>query len=82
MFQLNQKFNILKGISKSERQRRKESNSISTKINFAAWFVEVKNGHICCRQGKGAVMVVIVVRLVRVVRVTLTGWQGSPYQDT
>ena len=29
------------GISESERQRRKESNRISTKINFAAWLIEV-----------------------------------------
>lgn len=29
------------GISESERQRRKESNKISTKINFAAWLIEV-----------------------------------------
>ena len=29
------------GISESERQRRKESNGISTKINFAAWLIEV-----------------------------------------
>ena len=30
------------GISERERQRRKESNRISTKINFAAWLVEVQ----------------------------------------
>ena len=29
------------GISESERQRRKESNSLSTKINFWAWIIEV-----------------------------------------
>ena len=75
LFQLNQKFNNLKGISKSERQRRKESNSISTVINFAAWLVEVKNGQICCPQGRGTVMV---VRVDRVVRVALIGWHGSP----
>ena len=28
------------GISDSERQRRKESNKISTKINFFAWTIE------------------------------------------
>ena len=35
------------GISESERQRRKESNSLSTKINFWAWIIEVtKQTHI------------------------------------
>ena len=29
------------GISESERQKRKESNKISTKINFFAWTIEV-----------------------------------------
>ena len=29
------------GISDSERQKRKESNGISTKINFFAWTIEV-----------------------------------------
>ena len=29
------------GISESERQRRNESNQISTEINFAAWIIEV-----------------------------------------
>ena len=32
------------GISESERQRRRESNRISTKINFAAWLIEVPAG--------------------------------------
>ena len=31
------------GISDSERQRRRESNKISTKINFFAWMIEVKS---------------------------------------
>jgi len=30
------------GISDSERQRRRESNKISTKINFFAWTIEAK----------------------------------------
>ena len=36
-------FCLILGISETERKRRIESNSISTKINFFAWLLEVKS---------------------------------------
>ena len=34
---------ITLGISESERERRKQSNLLTTKINFLAWLIEVHN---------------------------------------
>ena len=33
---------IITGISETEKQRRRQSNSLSTKINFLAWIIEVE----------------------------------------
>ena len=40
------------GISETERQKRKKSNSLSTKINFSAWIIEVENYYVCRLTGK------------------------------
>ena len=71
------------GISESERQKRKESNKISTKINFFAWTIEVpahekrKINSKCLPQLAGLLFMVLPTSIPSPVRLILNREQNS-----